>query len=104
MAHGPDSQLQVQIIIHTQPRERQRSQRETEIAQCDIEIAWHQQEVHDDAPQPQRNDVGAYARRANAAVVRSSRNTSTSSFRATKKTNKTRMCLDVDRYPSSSLL
>jgi hypothetical protein len=35
-------------------------------------------------------------------VVRSSLYTSTSNFLGTEKANKTRMCLEVDRYPSSS--
>ena len=44
-----------------------------------------------------------FARR-NVAVVRSSLYGSTNNFRATGKVNKTRMCLDVNRYPPSPLL
>jgi hypothetical protein len=42
--------------------------------------------------------------RVNNSLVRSWLYTSTSSFRTTEKANKTRMCINVDRYPYSSLL
>lgn len=43
---------------------------------------------------------GFSSRPAWATMVRSSRSSSASNFRATEKANKTRMCTDVNRYPS----
>jgi hypothetical protein len=41
------------------PRQRQRTQGQSEVSQCDIVEAGDQQQVRDDAPEPQGNDVGA---------------------------------------------
>ena len=45
-----------------QPRERQRSKEEPEIAQGDIEIARNQQQIGDDNQEPCRNHVSKNAR------------------------------------------